>query len=93
MLNLRNANPYNLSFCYLNINSVRNKFNTFRQITDGNIGIITIAETKIDFFFPSSQFLLEGYHSLYRLSISSNSGGILVYVCMYVCKYVTNKYK
>ena len=37
-------------------------------------------ETKIDASFPSAQFVLEGYHSPYRLDISSRSGGILVYV-------------
>ena len=42
--------------------------------------VASIAETKIDAPFPSAQFVLEGYHSLYRLDISSRSGGILVYV-------------
>ena len=33
-----------------------------------------------DASFPSAQFVLEGYHSPYRLDISSRSGSILVYV-------------
>ena len=77
---LRRTNPANLNFCYLNINSVRNKFTDFQEIINGNVDVVSIAETKIDASFPSAQFVLEGYHSPYRLDISSRSGGILVYV-------------
>ena len=78
--NLQRTNPANLNFCYLNINSVRNKFTYFQEITNGNIDVISIAETKIDASFPSAQFVLEGYHSPYRLDISSRSEVILIYV-------------
>ena len=78
---LRSANPSNLNFCYLNINSVRNKFTDFQEIIIGNVDVVSIAETKIDTSFPSVQFVFEGYHWPYRLDISSSeSGGILVYV-------------
>ena len=77
---LRRTNPANLNFCYLNINSVRNKFTDFQEIINGNVDVVSIAETKIDASFPSAQFVLEGYHSPYRLDISSRGGGILVYV-------------
>ena len=77
---LRRTNPANLNFWYLNINSVSNKFTTFQEIINGNVDVLSIAETKIDPSFPSAQFVLEGYHSPYRLDISSRSGGILVYV-------------
>eukprot|EP00794_Sanderia_malayensis_P000652 gene652-1320_t len=45
-----------------------------------NFDILAIAESKIDSSFPSSQFLIEGYKTPYRLDISDRSGGILVYV-------------
>ena len=77
---LRSNNPSNLNFCYLNINSVRNKFTCFQEIINGNVDVISIAETKIDASFPSAQFVFEGYHSPYRLDVSNRSGGILVYV-------------
>ena len=77
---LRSNNPSNLNFCYLNINSVRNKFTDFQEIINGNVDVISIAETKIDASFPSAQFVFEGYHSPYRLDVSNRSGGILVYV-------------
>ena len=47
---------------------------------NGNLNVVSMAETKIDASFPSVQFVLEGYHSPYRLDIRSRSGGILVYV-------------
>ena len=77
---LRRANPDNLNFCYLNINSVRNKFTDFQEIINGNVDVASTAEAKIDASFSSAQFVLEGYHSPYRLDISSRSGGIFVYV-------------
>ena len=75
-----NTGPDNLKFCYFNINSVRNKFTDFQEIINGNVDVASIAETKIDASFPSAQFVLEGYHSPYRLDINSKNGGILVYV-------------
>ena len=44
------------------------------------VDVVSIAETKIDASFPSAQFALEGYHSPYRLDVSSRGGGIFVYV-------------
>ena len=80
---LRNTNPSNLNFCFLNINSVRNKFTDFLEIINGNNGImdvVSIVETKINASFPSAQFFFVGYHSPYRLDISRKSGDILVYL-------------
>ena len=76
---LQRTNPSNLNFCYLNINSLRNKFTDFQEI-NGNVNVVSIAEAKIDASFPSAQFVFEGYHSPYRLDISSRIGVILVYV-------------
>ena len=73
-------NPSNLNFTYLNINSVRNKFENFKEIVNGNVDIFTIAETKLDGSFPTSQFELEGYYSPFRLDITKQSGGFLVYM-------------
>ena len=77
---MRNDNPSNLNFCYLNINSVRNKFTDLQTIINKNADLVSIAETKLDASFPSAQFTLEGYHTPYRLDINNKSGGILVYV-------------
>ena len=45
-----------------------------------NIDIFCIAETKLDASYPTSQFHLQGYKTLYRIDVSSNSDGILVYI-------------
>ena len=64
----------------MNINSIRNKFANLREIIDGNVDVLYVAETKIDSSFPTGQFSLEGYHSLYRIDVSNKRGWLLVYV-------------
>ena len=65
---------------FININSVRNKFEKFSHMMKGMLDIIVIAETKLDSSFPSNQFTISGFKSPIRLDITSNSGGILVYI-------------
>ena len=72
--------PKNVILSYLNINSIRNKFENLREIVKQNVDVLAVGETKIDTSFPSAQFFLEGYHSPYRPDISRKSGGLLVYV-------------
>ena len=71
---------YNPILSYININSIRNKFNMLSALLKSDVGILTIAETKIDETFPSNQFLLENFKKPYRLDKSNKSGGLLVYV-------------
>ena len=70
--------PRNVIISYININSIRNKFSGFSEMIGENVDILVIAETKIDSSFPTSQFLIDGFKSPYRLDVSGNSGGILV---------------
>ena len=77
---LRNGNPSNINFCYLNVNSVRNKFSDLQDVINRNVDIVLIAETKIDASFSSAQFVLDGYHLPYCLDVTEQKGGILVYV-------------
>ena len=44
------------------------------------VDFLAISETKLDDSFPNNQFVLEGYKSPYRLDVSGNSGGLLVYI-------------
>ena len=39
-----------------------------------------VSETKLDDFFPMTQFLLDGFSKPYRLDRCSNDGGILRYI-------------
>ena len=77
---LKQKNPTNLTCSYLNINSIRNKFDNLFDMINQNIDIICLAETKLDNSFPTSRFLVPGYTSPYRLDINSKSGGLLVYI-------------
>ena len=60
-LKLSNSNKIILG--YLNINSVRSKFECLRDIINNNIDILLISETKLDVTFPVGQFLINGFHS------------------------------
>ena len=80
MFDLRCKNPSNLNFAYLNINSVRNKFENLIEIINGNVDIFTIAETKLDGSFPTAQSEVKRYYSPFRLNVINKSGGLLVYI-------------
>ena len=67
---LRNENPSNKNFCYLNINSVRSKSSNLQKVINRNGDIVSIAETKVDAFFPSAQVVLCGYHLPYCMDVS-----------------------
>ena len=69
-----------LILAYLNINSIRNKFDQLVNGIEGNIDVLMISETKLEDYFPSMQFLIEGYGHPYRLDRNSHGGSILVYV-------------
>ena len=77
---LRLKYPRNVMISYININSVRNKLTDFSGMVGDFVDILVISETKIDSSFPTSQFLINGFKSPYRLDVSGNSGGVLVYV-------------
>ena len=77
---LRIWNHNNFNFSYLNINSIRNKFDNVKLIIDEHVDILCVAEAKIDNSFPTAQFSWPGYHKPYRLDISDRKGGLLVYI-------------
>ena len=59
----------------LNINSLRNKFDSLVQMLHNNLDILLISETKIDSSFPTAQFQIEGY-TTYSLDRNANGGGM-----------------
>jgi len=77
---LRQININRVIIGYLNINSIRNKFDALKDIVSQNIDILMVAETKIDDSFPKEQFVMEGYSYPLRLDRDGNGGGLLVYV-------------
>ena len=59
------SNPKNVILLYLNVDSIRKKFDNLQKIIKKNLDVSAVTETKIDASFPSAQFFLEGYHSPY----------------------------
>lgn len=47
-------------FAHLNINSGRNKFELLSYMIKDNIGVLMILESKIDYSFMISIFLIDG---------------------------------
>ena len=71
---LRSKNPKNIIFSYININSIRNKFDNLCGIVD----ILSVAKIKLDSSFPNAQFSLHGFHEPLRLNVNYQSGRLLV---------------
>ena len=73
-------NPKNIIFSYININSIPNKFGSLCSLISSHVDILSIPETKLGYSFPNAQFLIPYFHQPFRLDISRNSGGLLVFV-------------
>ena len=72
--------PSNIIIGHLNINSIRNKFELLSILIGGKVDILLISETKIDNTFPTSQFLMSSYSSIYRLDRNDKGGRIMLFV-------------
>ena len=90
--NLRLKNPKNINFSYININSIRNKFENPCDIVGNNVDVLSIAETKLDSSFPNAQ-LLPSFHEPLRLDINYQSGGLLVYIKASLPSKILTKFK
>ena len=79
---IRISNMNKIIFGYLNINSLRYKFDLFSEQVKDSIDILMVSETKLDDSFPEAQFLIEGFHSPFRFifDCNINGGGIMLYV-------------
>ena len=52
---------------HLNTNFMRTKFELLSSLIGGKIDVLKISETKLDATFPSNQFFVQGYSTVYRL--------------------------
>ena len=87
---LRNKNPCRVIIDHININSIRNKFESLVKFVGNNLDILMVSETKLDDTFPDSQFLMEGFSTPYRLDRTAKGGGILLYIRQDIpSKYIT----
>ena len=74
----------NIALSYLNINPIRNKFDSVRVAIVNYVDIFIEAETKINESFPTAQFAIDGFHKPLRLNATDKSGSLLVYVRSYL---------
>ena len=65
--NLRLKNLDKIIIDHLNINLIRHKINLLQPMTEDNIDILVILESKIDKSFPENQFSIDGHNLPYRL--------------------------
>ena len=77
---IRRCNLNKLIFANLNINSIRNKFESVVKDISSNVDLLILSETKIDDSFPKGQFLIKGFDDPFRIDRNVNGGGILFYV-------------
>ena len=65
---------------HLNINSLRNKFDSLVDQIKGNVDTLVISETKLDESFPAGQFKIPGFAPPFHSDRNEFSGGIMVFV-------------
>ena len=65
---IRVKNLNRLIIGHLNINSIRNKFELLRDQVQDNIDV------------PTSQFVIKGYSTPFRLDRDKNGGGLMLYI-------------
>ena len=76
---IRQKSSNRLIFAQLNINAIKNKFDSLVELIKENVDILLISETKIDSSFPTAQFLINGF-TTYRRDRNRNGGGMLLYI-------------
>ena len=81
---LRHSHLNKSVFSYLNTNSIKNMFDDLDKIVEDNIDMLDISETKIDEYFLTNQFILEGHHAPYRLHITAKIDSLMVFVKSYI---------
>ena len=70
--------PEKLIIPHLNINSIKNKFDSFSFVIENNVDILLNSETKLNDSFPSGQFKICGFSLNFRYGRDSMGGGLLL---------------
>ena len=65
---------------YLNINSLRNKFELLVEFIRGKVDALMTSDTKIDESFPLGQFEINDFNAPFRLDRNSNGGSNMFFV-------------
>mgnify|MGYP001792265277 CR=1 FL=1 len=79
---LKRLHTKNVFLGHLNINSLRNKFESIQLLIKDSFDIFLISETKIDSSFPNAQFNIPGYKIFRkdRVINGSNGGGLMFFI-------------
>ena len=77
---IRKYNLNKLIIAHLNINSIRNKFDSLVHKIKGNVDIMMISEMRLDNTFPVWPFLIDGFNEPIRLDRDKNGVGILLFI-------------
>ena len=80
---LRQEHVNNPIMGYLNINSLRYKIIDLRHVlSESQLDIVAISETKLSDEFPDGQFIIDGYcnPAQFRKDRNKHGGGLVVYV-------------
>ena len=73
---LKLSNPHKIILGHLNINSLRNKFESIEDVIQGTFDVFLSSETKVGEGFPDKQFCLNNYR-IFRKDRNRYGGGIL----------------
>ena len=93
LINFRKAYQNNPLIGYININSLREKIVSLREVlSKAPIDILCVDETKLDASFPDHQFKISGYQfPPLRRDRNSKGGGKIVFVCKgFIVKHMKN---
>ena len=64
----------------MNINSIKIKFETLKEVVGNKIDISLISQTKLNDTFPLNHFILEGFTPPCRLDRATHGGGLMLFV-------------
>ena len=76
---MRSKHSKNVFLGHLNVNSLRNKFESLNELIKDTFGIFLVSESKLDSSFLDNQFSIPGYR-IVRKDRNKNGGGILFYI-------------
>ena len=61
------------------MNSYRNKFELLNEKVNGIIDVLVISETKIDYKFPTANFVVDSFNAECRSARGTKGEGIMLF--------------
>ena len=73
LIGLRRKHPKNVFRGHFNVNSLRNEFESLKELIKNTFDIFLVTESKLDSSFPDCQFSIPGYR-IVRKDRNKNGG-------------------